>query len=85
MAESHCQQDLTFRRTLAYTRLTTAEAVRQLRAQGFSEEVLPSPSTMAEVLHRNGYRPHPVVKAKPKNSRKRTPSLPIWRKRMGNP
>ena len=85
LAESHCQQDPTFRGTLAYTRLTAAEALRQLRAQGFSEEVLPSPSTMAEVLNRNGYRLRPVVKAKPqKNSRKRTPSLPTWQKRMGN-
>ena len=86
LAESHCQQDPTFRGTLSYTRLTAAEAWQQLRAQGFSEEVLPSPSTMAEVLNRNGYRRRPVVKAKPpKNSRKRTPSLPTWQKRMGNP
>ena len=50
LAESHCQQDPTFRGTLSYTRLTAADALQQLRAQGFSEEVLPSPSTMAEVL-----------------------------------
>lgn len=86
LAESHCQQDPTFRGPLAYTRLTAAEALQQLRVQGFSAEVLPSPSTMAEVLNRNGYRLRPVVKAKPqKNSRKRTPSLPTWPKRMGNP
>ena len=86
LAESHCQQDPTFRGTLSYTRLTAAEALQQLRAQGFPEDALPSPSTMAEVLNRNGYRLRPVVKAKPpKNSRKRTPSLPTWRQRMGNP
>jgi hypothetical protein len=39
---------------LSYTRLTAAEALQQLRAQGFPEEQLPSPSTMAEVLNRNG-------------------------------
>ena len=86
LAESHCQQDPTFRGTLSYTRLTAAEALQQLRAQGFPEDALPSPSTMAEVLNRNGYRLRPVVKAKPqKNSRKRMPSLPTWRQRMGNP
>lgn len=86
LAESHCQQDPAFRGTLSYTRLTAAEALQQLRAQGFPEDALPSPSTMAEVLNRNGYRLRPVVKAKPqKNSRKRTPSLPTWRKRMGTP
>jgi hypothetical protein len=45
--------------------LTAAEALRQLRAQGFSEEILPCPSTMAEVLNRNGYRLRPVLKANP--------------------
>ena len=65
LAESHCQQDPTFRTSLSYTRLTAAEALKQLRTQGFGEEQLPSPSTMAEVLNRNGYRLRKVVKAKP--------------------
>ena len=86
LAEAHCQQDPTFRGTLSYTRLTAAQALEQLRAQGFPEDCLPSPSTMAEVLNRNGYRLRRVVKAKPqKNSRKRMPSLPTWRKRTANP
>jgi hypothetical protein len=77
LAESHCQQDPTFRTPLAYTRLTAAEALRQLRGQGFAADALPSPSTMAEVLNRNGYRLRPVVKAKPqKKSRRPTPSSP---------
>ena len=85
LAEAHCQQDPSFRGALSYTRLTAAEALQRLRAQGFPEEALPSPSTMAAVLNRNGYRLRRVVKAKPqKNSRKRTPSLPIWRRKMGN-
>lgn len=84
LAEAHAQQDPTFRTTLSYTRLTAAEALKQLRDQGFAEAVLPSPSTMAEVLNRNGYRLRPVVKAKPqKKSRKRTPSLPTSRPRIG--
>ena len=82
LAESHCQQDPTFRTPLAYTRLTAAEALRQLRSQGFAETVLPSPSTMAEVLNRNGYRLRPVVKAKPqKKSRRPIPSSPTSRTR----
>jgi Rhodopirellula transposase DDE domain len=86
LAEGHGQQDPTFRTVLSYTRLTAAEALKQLRAQGFPEEQLPSPSTMAEVLNRNGYRLRKVVKAKPqKNFRKQTPSSPTSRKRMASP
>jgi hypothetical protein len=86
LAESHGQQDPTFRTVLSYTRLTAAEALKQLRAQGFPEDRLPSPSTMAEVLNRNGYRLRKVVKAKPqKNSRKRRPSSPPSRNRMESP
>ena len=65
LAELHSQQDPTFRTLLSYTRLTAAEALKQLRAQGFHEDRLPSPSTMAEVLNRNGYRLRKVLKAKP--------------------
>lgn len=86
LAESHSQQDPSFGTTLLYTRLTAAEALAQLRAQGFPEACLPSPSTMAEVLNRNGYRLRKVVKAKPqKNSRKRMPSLPTSPNGMVNP
>jgi hypothetical protein len=77
LAEAHAQQDPSFRTTLSFTRLTAAEALKQLRAQGFADEVLPSPSCMAEVLNRNGYRLRPVLKAKPqKNSRRPMPSSP---------
>jgi hypothetical protein len=86
LAEAHGQQDPTFRTAQSYTRLTAAEALKQLRAQGFPEDQLPSPSTMAEVLNRNGYRLRKVVKAKPqKNSRKRTLSSLTSRKRMESP
>jgi hypothetical protein len=86
LAESHSQQDPTFRTRLQYTRLTAAEALAQLRAHGFSEESLPSPSTMAEVLNRNGYRLRKVIKAKPqKSSPKPMPSLPTSPTRMASP
>jgi hypothetical protein len=65
MAESYSQQDPTFHTSLLYTRLTAAKALAQLTVQGFQKEQLPSPSTMAEILNRNGYRLRKVVKAKP--------------------
>jgi hypothetical protein len=67
LVELHSQQDPTFRTLLSYTRLTVAEALKQLRAQGFHEDQLPSPSTMTEVLNRNGYRLRKVLKAKPQD------------------
>jgi len=65
LAEAHAQQDPTFKTSLAYTRLTAAEALKQLREMGFSSQQLPHPSTMAVVLNRMGYRLRKVVKAKP--------------------
>lgn len=86
LAQSHSQQDPSFRTTLSFTRLTAAQALMQLRAQGFSKEVLPSASTMAEVLNRNGYRLRPVLKAKPqKKFRKPTPSSPTFTRRTKPP
>jgi hypothetical protein len=68
VAESHAQQDPSFRGTLAYIRLTAQEAREQLQTQGFADGEVPSPSAMAEILYRNGYRLRPVVKAKPPKS-----------------
>lgn len=65
LAEAHAQQDPTFRTPLAFTRLTAKAALEALRAEGIAEEQLPSPSTLAEVLNRMGYRLRKVVKAKP--------------------
>ena len=65
LAEAHAQQDPTFRTTLAYTRLTAHAALDALRTQGYGEEQLPSPSTMAEGLNRLGFRLRKVVKANP--------------------
>jgi Rhodopirellula transposase DDE domain len=65
LAESHAQQDPTFRTTLAYTRLTAKAALEALRTQGYAEDRVPAPSTMAEVLNRMGFRLRKVVKAKP--------------------
>ena len=65
LAQAHAQQDPTFATSVLYTRLTAAEALRQLSAQGFSNEQLPSRSSMAEILNRMGYRLRKVLKAKP--------------------
>jgi len=56
LAAAHAQQDPTFRTSVTSTRLTAHAALQALSAQGDSEEQLPSPSTMAEVLHRMGFR-----------------------------
>ena len=86
LAESHAQQDPTFRTALAFTRLTAAEALRQLRSQSFGDGQLPAPSTMADILNRNGYRLRKVVKAKPqKKSPRPTRSSPTSRPRTGSP
>jgi hypothetical protein len=65
LADAHAQQAPTFRTSLTYTRLTAKAALEALREQGYREEQLPSPSTMAEVLNRLGFRLRKVVKAKP--------------------
>jgi hypothetical protein len=75
LAESHSQQDPTFRTLLSYTRLTAAEALKQLRSQGFHDDQLPSPSTMADVLNRNGYRLRKVLKAKPQKKLPQTDAI----------
>ena len=68
LAEAHAQQEPSFTSSIAFTRLTAAEALRQLKAQGYKAAQLPSASTMAVVLNRLCYRLRPVVKVKPKKS-----------------
>lgn len=68
LAEAHAQQDSSFATTIAFTRLTCAEALRQLKAQNFRDEELPALSTLAVILNRMGYRLRKVVKAKPKKN-----------------
>jgi hypothetical protein len=75
LAEAHAQQDPTFRTVLGYTRLTAKAAREALLSQGFGEEQLPSPSTMAGVLNRMGYRLRKVVKAKPPKKLKETDAI----------
>lgn len=86
LAEAHAQQDPTFRTTLAYTRLTAKAAGEALRAHGISEVQLPSPSTMAEVLNRMGYRLRKVLKAKPQKKIPETDAIfANLKKRPGEP
>jgi Rhodopirellula transposase DDE domain len=75
LAEAHAQQDPTFRTSLASTRLTVQAALAALRSQGYREDHLPSPSTMAEVLNRMGFRLRKVVKAKPQKKIKETNAI----------
>jgi len=75
LADAHAQQDPTFRTSLTYSRLTAQSALAALRDQGYAEEELPSPSTMADVLNRMGYRLRKVVKAKPQKKIKETDAI----------
>src|SRR6266852_7896710 len=75
LAEAHAQQDPTFRTSLAYTRLTAQAALKALTEQEYGEDQLPSPSTMAEVLNRMGFRLRKVVKAKPQKKIKETDAI----------
>ena len=75
LADAHAQQDPTFRTSLTYTRLTAQAALKALEEQGYSEAQLPSPSTMAEILNRMGFRLRKVVKAKPQKKIKETDAI----------
>jgi Rhodopirellula transposase DDE domain len=75
LAEAHAQQDPTFRTTLAYTRLTAKAAQEALRAQGYRADQVPSPSTLAEVLNRLGFRLRKVLKAKPQKKIAQTDAI----------
>jgi hypothetical protein len=75
LADAHGQQDPTFRSSLTYTRLTAQAALQGLRDQGYGDDQLPSPSTMAEVLNRMGYRLRKVLKAKPQKKIKETDAI----------
>src|ERR687896_923033 len=86
LAEAHAQQEPTLRTTLAYTRLTAKAAGEALRAQGIAESHLPSPSTMAEVLNRLGYRLRNVIKARPQKKIPETDAIfANLKKRPGKP
>ncbi len=75
LAEAHAQQDPTFRTSLTYTRLTAQAALNALTEQGYREDQLPSPTTMAEVLNRMGFRLRKVVKAQPQKKIKETDAI----------
>jgi predicted RNA binding protein YcfA (HicA-like mRNA interferase family) len=60
---------------LASTRLTAKAALQALRQQGWERAALPSPSTMAKVLNRLGFRLRKVVKAKPQKKVKETDAI----------
>lgn len=75
LAEAQAQQDPTFRTRLTYTRLTAQAALEALREQGYSDEQLSSPSTMAAGLNRLGFRLRKVIKAKPQKKLPETDAI----------
>ena len=75
LAEYHAQQDPDFDTSVAFTRLTSKEALKQIKTQGFEDEQLPALATVPNILDRMGYRLRKVVKVKPqKKFRRQTPS-----------
>ena len=83
LAEAQAHQDPRFRTSVTSTRLTAQAALQALRAQGASAEPWPSPSTMAEVVHRMGFRWRKVVKATPQKKSKETDAIVDQRKKRG--
>jgi hypothetical protein len=81
LAEAHAQQDPTLRTSFTSTLLPAQAAGKALREPGESEEHLPSPSTMAEVVHRMGFRWRKVVKATPQKTIKETDAIFDHRKK----
>lgn len=75
IAESHSQQDPTFNSTVTYTRLTAGAALKVLKEKGFTDDQLPSPSSMSMILNRMGFRLRKVVKAKPLKKIKETDAI----------
>jgi hypothetical protein len=73
--KSPCQQDPTFQSTIAFTRLTAQSALDVLKEAGFSDDELPSLSSMSEILNRLGYRLRKVVKARPLKKIKETDAI----------
>lgn len=71
LAEAHAQQNPSFNTSVAYTRLTGVEALRQLREKGVDETSLPSKNAMMNILNRLGYRLRPVIKARPQKKFKK--------------
>ena len=55
--------------------MTSKGALQELRQQGLERAELPSPSTMAQVLNRLGFRLRKVVKAKPQKKVQETDAI----------
>jgi hypothetical protein len=69
IVDGQSQTDPQFKTNRLYTRLTAAEVRRQLIIQkGYTDEELPTSTTIGTKLNEMGYHPIKVAKAKPKKS-----------------
>lgn len=69
IVDSQSQTDPQFRNQRLYTRLSAAEVRRQLILQkGYSDNELPTATTIATKLNLLGYYPNKVAKSKPKKN-----------------
>ncbi len=72
IVDGQSQTDPQFKTQRLYTRLTATEVRRQLIAQkGYTDEQLPTATTIATKLNEMGYHPMRVAKSKPKKSSQR--------------
>ncbi len=69
IVDGQSQTDPQFKTNRLYTRLTAAEVRRQLiDKMGYTDEELPTPTTIGTKLNEMGYYPTKVAKSKPKKS-----------------
>jgi len=69
IVDSQSQTDPQFKTNRLYTRLTATQVRRQLIAQtGYTDQELPTSTTIANKLNKMGYYPMKVAKSKPKKS-----------------
>lgn len=70
IVDSQSQTDPTFQTTRLYTRLSAREVQQQLiKQKGYTEEELPSNSTLSVKLNELGYHLKPVQKTQPQKKR----------------
>jgi len=70
---SHCDPELKTDRV--YTNMTSQEVHQALRERGYSDEQLPSPRTLRDILNRMNYRLKRIQKGKPLKKTEHTDAI----------
>ncbi len=72
--EPHCQSESHLRTTLLYTNMTAKAVYEALLDKGWSEETLPTPRTISNILNRHNYRLRTVEKTQVQKKQQRRTS-----------